>query len=83
MISLARRPKTRRNQNHGVVWLDQLRQKEADLARRQHARYATATAPLSYQVDGISVGQFPPSCVLINEVKKASKVDLGFRRQGK
>lgn len=48
-----------------------------------HARYKTATAPLSYQVDGISVGQFPPTCVLINEVKKASKVDLGFRRQGK
>src|ERR1035437_942820 len=58
--------KTCRNQNHRVVWLDQLRQKEADLARRQHARYASATAPLSYQVDGISIGQFPSSCMLID-----------------
>ena len=58
--------KTCRNQNHGVVWLDQLRQKKADLTWSQHARYASATAPLSYQVDGISVGQLPPTCVLIN-----------------
>ena len=75
--------KTCRNQNHRVVWLDQLRQKEADLARRQHARYASATAPLSYQVDGISIGQFPSSCMLIDKVKQASKVDLGLRCQGK
>jgi predicted transcriptional regulator len=48
--------KTCRDQYHRVVWLDQLRQKETDLARRQHARYASATAALSYQVDGVSVG---------------------------
>jgi hypothetical protein len=52
-----------------VVWLGQLRQKKADLARRQHTRYASAATPLSYQIDGISVGQFPPSCVLVDEVK--------------
>jgi hypothetical protein len=75
--------KTCRDQNHGVVWLDQLRQNKADLTWSQHARYASATAPLSYQVDGISISQFPPSSVLIDEVKQASKVDLGFRRQGK
>ena len=75
--------KTCRNHNHRVVWLCQLRQKEADLARRQHARYASATDPLSYQVDGISIGQFPSSCMLIDEVKQASKVDLGLRCQGK
>ena len=50
---------------------------EGDLTWSQHARYASATAPLSYQIDGISVGQFPPTCVLINEMKKAPKVDLG------
>jgi len=43
----------------------------------------TDISPLAHQVDGISVRQFPPSCVLIDEMKKASEVELGFRRQHK
>ena len=71
------------NQNHSVVWLGQLCQKEADLATCEHARYASTAAALSHQVYGIPIGQLPPPCVLINKVKQASKINPGLGRQGK
>src|SRR5882724_7523292 len=36
------------NQNHGVVWLGQLRQKDADFAWCEHAWYASTAAALAH-----------------------------------
>src|SRR5271157_4809240 len=73
--------KTGRNQNHRAVWLGQLAEQATDFRIVYDPRYRSTSPTLPHQVNGVAVSQLPSSSVFINNVKQASQIDLGFRRQ--